>query len=220
MRASDSPKPPQLRALSFGELREGSPTDLEPNADIYAHRFTGRRGGILDLGKGSVVNGCLFDDVAVDELNVASSRLVETRLQQLAAPVVKMARATLRDVEFEGGRLGAVEAYDLDARAVRFSGCRISYLNLRGSKLLDVVFRDCIIDEVDLLQADARRLSFEGTRIGTLAVHNSKVADFDLRGAELQVVTGWSSLAGATVTEEQLMLLAPQLAAELRIRVG
>lgn len=220
MRASDGPKPPQLRPLSLGELSQGSRALLEPNTDIYGVRYADIREDRLDLGKGSVVNGSHFSDVVVDEFVVASSRLVETRFEQTAAPVVKAARSAWRDVEFDGGRLGAIEAFDLDGRAVHFRGCRISYLNLRGSKLLDFSFTDCIIDELDLLQADARRFAFPGSRIGSLTVHNSKVADFDLRGAELSSVSGWTSLAGATLTEEQLMLLAPQMAAELKIRVG
>lgn len=220
MRASDAPRPPQLRALSFGELSEGSRSLLEPNTDIYGLRYADIRAERLDLGKGSVVNGSLFSDVVVDELVFASSRLVETRFQQTAAPVVKSARAAWRDVEFDGGRLGAIEAFDLDARAVHFKGCRISYLNLRGSKLLDFCFTDCVIDELDLLQADAKRVSFPGSRIGSLTVHNSKVADFDLRRAELSSVSGWTWLGGATMSEDQLMFLAPQIAAELKIRLA
>ncbi|GAB3810843.1 pentapeptide repeat-containing protein [Tessaracoccus terricola] len=220
MRASDGPKAPQLHPLSFGELTEGPPRLLEPNTDIYALRYADIRTESLDLGKGSVVNGSVFSDVVADELVFASSRLVETRFQQTAAPVVKSARAAWREVEFDGGRLGAIEAFDLDARAVHFRGCRISYLNLRGSKLLDFCFTDCIVEELDLLQADAKRFAFPGTRIGSLTVHNSKVADIDLRGAELASVSGWQWLAGATMSEEQLMFLAPQIAAELKIRVA
>ncbi|MCC2594202.1 pentapeptide repeat-containing protein [Tessaracoccus sp. OS52] len=220
MRGSDGPKPPQLRAVDFGTLTEGQARSLEPNADLFAHRWAGLRTTKLDLGKGSVVNGCEFDDVVVDELTLASSRFVDTRFHLLAVPVLRMARSALRDVEFDGCRLGAVEAFDLDAKAVHFRNCRISYLNLRGSKLLDVAFTDCIVDELDLLQADAKRIAFAGSRVGSLAVHNSKVADFDLRGAELSAVSGWVSLAGATLSEDQLMFLAPQIAAELGIRVG
>lgn len=220
MRRDEGPKPPRLRPLELDELAEGSASVLEPNADIFAQRFTGIRQGRLDLGKGSLVNGCWFDDVAVDDLVLASSRFVETRFHQLAAPVVRMARSVLRDVEVDGARLGAVEAYDVDAKALHFKGCRINYLNLRGAKLEDVAFTDCIVDELDLLQADAKRVAFPGTRIGSLALHNSKVADLDLRGAEVSSVSGWVSLAGATLSEEQLMFLAPQIAAELRINVG
>lgn len=220
MRASDGPKPPQLRALEFGELPDGPPLYLEPNTDIDGLSYAGIRAEQLDLGKGSVVNASLFTDVAVDELVLASSRVVDTRFEQTAAPVVSSARAAWRDVEFDGGRLGAVEAFDLDARAVHFRGCRINYLNLRGSKLLDLCFTDCIIDELDLLQADARRVAFPGSRVGSLTVHDSKVADFDLRGADLASVSGWTWLAGATMSEEQLTFLGPQIAAELRIRIA
>lgn len=220
MRTLDQPKPPRLRPFRPGALADGDLELLQQTTDLESMRYAGLRLDTLDIGVGSVVNVCEFDDVMVDELSLDNSRAVETRFHQLSAPSLRLSRTVLRDVEFVGSRLGAIDAFDLDARSVHFRSCRISFLNLRGAKLSDVAFTDCVIDEIDIAQGDARRVAFPGTRIGVLSLHATKVGDFDLRGAELMSVRGWPSLAGAVVSEEQVTFLAPQLAAELGLRIG
>ncbi len=104
-------------------------------------------------------------------------------------------------------------------RAMHFRGCRVNYLNLRGSTLTDVTFTDCQIDELDLGQATVERVRFTGSRIGTLTLHNTALKDVDLRRAELGVVNGAASLTGATMSMQQLMDLGPQLARESGIQI-
>lgn len=210
---------PRIDPLVLENLFDGEMSLLTPGADLDSLRFTGVRDEAVDIS-GSTTMGCQFEDVVADEFSVATSRVAETRFRQVGVPFFRMARSFLRDVEFDGGRLGAVEAYDVQCKAVRFRGCRLNYLNMRGSKLTDVAFIDCQIDELDLGQATAERLRFEGTRIGVLSLHGGAFKDVDLRGAVLEVVNGAVSLKGVTISSGQLTGLAPQLAAEFGIRVA
>lgn len=210
---------PRIDALVLENLFDGDSSLLEPGSDLDALRFAAIRGEMVDIS-GSTIMGCEFDDAVAGEFSMASARVAETRFRQIAVPSFKMARSVLRGVEFEGGRLGAVEAYDVECKAVHFNGCRLNYLNMRGSRLFDVAFTDCHIDELDLGQAKAQRMRFTGCHIGTLALHDNVFQDVDLRGAELEIVNGAASLKGATVSSGQLMGLAPQLATELGIRVA
>ncbi|RMB61379.1 pentapeptide repeat-containing protein [Tessaracoccus antarcticus] len=219
MPAAPSVPSPRIDPLVLENLFDGEPDLLGHGADLDALRFAGIRSERVDL-KGSTILGCEFEDVVADEFSVATSRLSETRFARMGVTLLRMARSVLRDVEFDGGRLGAVEAYDLQGKAVHFRGCRLNYLNLRGSKLADVAFTDCQIDELDLGQATAQRVQFAGTRIGILSLHGGTFTDVDLRGAGLEVVNGASSLRGATISPEQLVGLGPQLAEEAGIRVA
>ncbi len=219
MRAPETVPAPRIDPLVLENLFDGESTLLEAGADLDALRFVGVRDELVDISR-STIMGCEFEDVVADEFSVATSRVAETRFRQVGVPFLRMARSILRDVEFDGGRLGAVEAYDVQCKAVRFRGCRLNYLNMRGSKMNDVAFTDCEIDELDLGQATAERLGFEGTRIGTLSLHGGTFKDVDLRGAVLEVVNGAASLRGMTISPEQLTGLAPQLAAEFGIRVA
>lgn len=210
---------PHIDPLVLENLFNEGPSLLRPGADLDALRFAIVREGQVDVS-GSHVMGCEFDDVVADEFSIATSQVADVRFRQFGVPLFRMARSVLRNVEFEGGRLGAVEAYDMQCRAVHFRGCRLNYLNLRGSTLFDVDFTDCQIDELDLGQAAARRLRFSGSRIGTMSLHGGTFEDVDLRGAELEMVNGAASLRGTTISPEQLMVLAPQLAMDFGIAVA
>lgn len=219
MRAS-LPRPPHLKSIRIGDLPDGDPSYLEENTDLESVAYRGINTDALDLGVGSSINTCKFSDITADEFSVDSSRVVETLFEGVSFPSLRAGRATFRDVEFEASRLGSVDAFDTSMRSVRFRDCRINFINLRGAKLADVVFQDCVIDEIDIAQGEATRIAFPGTRLGKLSVHRTNVKDFDLRGAELGGVTGWASLAGAVVSEEQVTYLAPQMAAELGLRIS
>lgn len=219
MRAPQSVPGPRVDPLVLENLFDGEPELLERGADLDDLCFARVRGEGIDVS-GSTISGCEFNDLVADEFSVVTARVSQSRFTQLAVPYFRVARSVLRDVEFIGGRLGAIEAYDAQCRAVIFRGCRLSYVNLRGSTLTDVAFTDCQIDELDLGQANVERMRFQGSRIGVLALHQATLTDVDLRGAALEIVNGAASLKGATISPEQLMGLAPQLAREFGIGIA
>jgi uncharacterized protein YjbI with pentapeptide repeats len=92
-------------------------------------------------------------------------------------------------------------------------------VNLRGARLTDVSFGDCVIDELDLGGATLQRAAFPGTRIGRLLAPEARLTDVDLRGARVDDIEGVEGLRGATVSLDQLLDLAPTLAARLGILV-
>lgn len=219
MRSSDSLPAPRIDPLVLENLFDGETELLRPGTDLDDLRWIGLRDGVIDVS-GGTTSGCVFEDVVADEFSIATSRVSESRFTQTGVTLFRMARSVLRDVEFNGGRLGAVEAYDVAGRSVSFRSCRLNYLNLRGSRLTDIAFSDCQIDELDLGQARVERMSFSDSRIGTLSMHNATLKDVDLRGADLNAVNGAESLKGATISTQQLLDLAPQLARELGIHVA
>jgi uncharacterized protein YjbI with pentapeptide repeats len=103
---------------------------------------------------------------------------------------------------------------------VRVSHCKLGYLNFRSAQLVDVEFVDCTIDELDFGGARATRVAFTNTSIGLLDVARATLLDFDLRGAEFRSIRGVDGLRGATITELQLVELAPIIAGQLGIRLG
>ncbi|WP_106815189.1 pentapeptide repeat-containing protein [Microbacterium timonense] len=164
------------------------------------------------LGVGSTVEACRFDRLELGAWMLRGARLVECELLRANVPAVSAARGGWRDVDVRDSRFGSVEAYDVAWRGIRFTRCKLGYVNLRGSELLDVAFVDCTIDEIDLLDASARRLAFTSTRIGTLNATGATLVDVDLRGADLDQTVGLAGLRGATISSDQLQLMAPALA--------
>ncbi|GAA1791213.1 pentapeptide repeat-containing protein [Nocardioides hankookensis] len=208
---------PQIDRLTLGALTEGDPAELRARADLEAVGYADLALPALDLA-GGVVNEARFAGVSADETTLQGSRFVDVELEQVNLPVVWAARCEWRDVRVTG-RLGSFEAYEAQWRSVHFVGCKISYLNLRGAELIDVAFTDCVVEELDLSGAVARRVALRGSRVGALSVQQARLEDVDLRGCELQELSGLLDLRGATISPDQLPVLAPLMAQGLGLRV-
>lgn len=172
-----------------------------------------------EVGVGTTIDGCRFSGLDLGSWTLRGARVVESAFDGVDVPALSAARATLRDVEIRDSRFGSIEAYDGAWRGIRLTRCRLGYVNLRATELLDVAFEDCTIDEMDLLDATARRVAFPGSRICTLNVGAATLTDVDLRGAQLREVVGMAGLRGATISPEQLQLMAPALAELAGIRL-
>ncbi|MCA0295805.1 MAG: pentapeptide repeat-containing protein [Actinobacteria bacterium] len=217
---SDGPAPPRLTPIRIGEV-----TALDHAEAIDGH---------LDL------DAVELSDLRADELSWTGRRrlrasrvqaLVAQRWSALGASVVgsvldgvevvglSAAGSSWWNVEVTGSRIGSAELYDSAWRCVTFTRCKLGYLNLRNAQLTDVAFVDCVIEDLDLGRASATRVAFPGSRIGRLEVTGSKLTDVDLRPARLGEVSNLEGLRGASITFDQLLDLAPGLAARLGIKV-
>ncbi|NTW40018.1 MAG: hypothetical protein HGA44_09025 [Cellulomonadaceae bacterium] len=64
------------------------------------------------------------------------------------------------------------------------------------------------------------RSTYSSARIGRLNLTHAQLTDVDLRGADLSGLDGVAGLAGATISESQLVDLAGALAVQRRIAVA
>lgn len=208
---------PQLDRLHLHGLEEGDPDELGRDADLDGVRYADLVVPLLDL-QGARVASTQWAGLTAAEADLRGARFHEVELDRVNVPVMRAARSQWRDVVVSG-RLGSVEAYEAQWRSVQVVGCKISYLNLRGAEVTDLAFTDCVIEELDLLEVVARRVRLSGTRIGQLNVQHADLRDVDMRGATFDAVDGVLGLRGATVSPDQLSLLAPLLAAGLGLDV-
>ena len=162
---------------------------------------------------------CRFSEVFADDTDLAAARLVDCRLERLSSTYLHSPRSTWRTVELTGSRIGAWELYDADIESLLIEDCRLGFANLAGTGMSDVLIRGTRIDELDLSGIEAQRVRFEDCRVGTLRLRGGSLSDVDLRGLEMSVVDGVDSLAGTTISGEQLTELAPLMAAHLGLRV-
>lgn len=206
----------KVTPVRLGTLDDVGPEVLQPGAELEGMRVAAAAGDLVDLGAARVDESELLSVVA-QEVDLRSARLADV-VVRLDSPVVRLNRGRWRGVEVTG-RLGSVDATEVEWRGVHLVGCRIGYLNLRGAELLDVVLTDCTIDDIDLVGATARRLALSNTTVRQLVVHESRLTDVDLRQGEVESFQGLRHLAGVTISSHQLALLAPALADELGLRV-
>jgi uncharacterized protein YjbI with pentapeptide repeats len=193
------------------DLSEGDPAAFGASG-FEGMAYTGVARDAWELGVGDTVEACRFDGLELQTWALRGARIIESAFAGANVPAVSAARGGWRDVEIRDSRFGSVEAYDAAWRGIRFTRCKLGYVNLRGAEMLDVAFVDCSIDEIDLLDASARRVAFEATRIATLNASGAGLIDVDLRGADLGQVIGMAGLRGATISADQLQMMAPALA--------
>ncbi len=209
-----APRTPQLR---FGELAgdvvrsfvDAEGDDLE-DVSVAELEVSDLRWEVRRRLAGSQVSG-----LTCHTWKAAALTLNSCRLDRLDVVALSVPNAGWFNTEVVGSRIGSIEAFDANLRQVAFTGCKLGYVNLRGAELADVSFTDCVIEDLDLGRAHASRVSLAGCRITRLELANSKLRDVDLRGATLGDVGTPEGLRGATVSVDQLLDLAPILAARL-----
>lgn len=197
---------PRIDTLVLRDLAEGDASDLVPGADLDGLRF--ERPEVPRSLAGITLLECEIADLAVDSLELRGARLLETRLARCSAPMISAHGSTWRDAEIVESRIGAIEVSDAEVRRVLIEGSKLGWVNLRGSDVADVVFRNCSFAELDFGGARVARVSFENCVTEKLTLTQARAESLDLRGLEFGAIEGFEGLRGATLTRDQVALLA------------
>lgn len=209
---------PDLPRLQLGDLASADPASLLAGARHELIRI-----GPVELG-GADLRGATFletwwDQVGTDEANLGRARLLESRFTGMGVRRLRLAGGTLREVEIRECRIGVLDLSGAQVRTVLVQGCKVDYLNLRGASARDVTLVDCLIGELDLGEATASDWLVTGGQLPALTLADARLTRVDLRDTNLGVIAGIRGLAGAVISEGQLLYLAPQLAAHVGVRV-
>jgi uncharacterized protein YjbI with pentapeptide repeats len=213
------PSKPRMVPLELPDLTEAEAASVVAGADVEAARLVRTEAADLDWS-GSTIRECEVGPVAAGAWRLDRARLVDSRLRELDVTSMRARNSTWRTVEVVRGRIGALDLAGAQWDGVGWSAARLGYVNLRDSTLSDVVLADCRIETLDLGAAQCLRVALDACTIDELVVTHARLADVDLRGSRIARIEGAAGLAGATVSAEQLLDLAPQLAAELGINLG
>ena len=162
---------------------------------------------------------CRLQRCGLDGTSLRRARIAESLLSDLHGATVDFADSTWRDSQVRGGRLGAVTLVGATWTGIRIRGSHLGFLNLSGAHLQDVTFEGCEIGSLDVRGADLQSVAFEDCRVDELDVAGATLSKVDLSGARLRTLVGVESLRGAIISHEQLIDLAPLLAAQVGLEV-
>ncbi len=191
---------------------------LRPGEDYDGETFEGDLSG-QDAGTARFLE-CRFEGCDLTEVRAPRARFSETGLYAVHGAGLDLSGSTWQDCVVRGGRLGAVALYDAELTRVRFEGCKIDFLNLRGARLRDVQFVDCQLVEPDFAEATLTGVDFSGSRLVAPDLGRATLSKVDLSQALLTSPRGVASLSGATISRLQLIELADAFADELGITVS
>jgi uncharacterized protein YjbI with pentapeptide repeats len=215
---TDGGKGRQTRPISLPQLTDFVADSLESSRDYEAIAFAGRDFTGHDASDSRFLD-CLLERCCLEGASLRRARIIGCVLADVYGAGVDFADSTWRDCEVTGGRLGAMTMPGATWVGIRVRGARFGYANLAGARLDDVVFENCEIGAVDASSARLRSVAFVDCTVEELNVSEAGLSKVDLSGARLGKLFGVESLRGAIVGHQQLLDLAPLLAAQLGLEV-
>ena len=162
---------------------------------------------------------CRLQRCRLDGLSLRRARVIESLLADIQGATLEMTDSTWRDSRLSGGRLGAATLTGATWTSIRVRGSKLGFLDLAGARLEDVTFEGCEIGGLDARSARLHSVAFIDCTVDELNLAGATLSKVDLSGARMRSLVGVESLRGATVSSEQLIDLAPILAAQLGLEV-
>ncbi|GAA3646890.1 pentapeptide repeat-containing protein [Microbacterium marinilacus] len=187
------------------------------HGDEHRARFTALAGAV-DLAH-SALEECLFEESAVDGLDLTGATLIDVDVRDLRAASVSARDTTIRRMRVFGGRLGTLDLSGARIAELELRDVRIDYLTLGGARGEDILVADCAIRSLDVPQATLTRVAFDGVSASEVDPRGLRAADVDMRGLDAESFLDVASLRGVTLTSAQVERLAPAFAAAAGIDV-
>ena len=194
-----------LRAISGDDI-DGAMIERQALADGVANGLTINNSHVVKTD---------FSGVAIEGFG-----LKNTTLADCIMTAAKFPDASWHVVEVANSRCSGMQLDKAHLKDVRFTGCKLDLVNCRFAKLTNVVFDGCVVSEMDFYNAELKNVTFIDCDIEGVEFAGSKLQNVDLTASRIGAVKGVTNLKGAIISGEQLIYLAPYLAAEAGIRVG
>jgi uncharacterized protein YjbI with pentapeptide repeats len=209
-------KPP--RQGSLPQLTDFDGDRLETGRDYEAIAFVDRDFTGQDVSDARFLE-CRLERCSLEGLSMRRTRVIDSLISEVHGSSVDCVDSIWRDSKMIGGRLGALTLTAAMWTRVSLRGVKLGFVNLAAARLEDVVFEECEIGSLDARSARLRSVIFVDCTVQELNVAEATLTKVDLSGAKLKALVGVESLRGAIVSHDQLIDLAPLLAAELGVEV-
>lgn len=136
---------------------------------------------------------------------------------ELSGALVSGAR--MERVEFRRCRMSGVELSMATLRDVHFDECRLDEANLRASTLVAIDAADCELRNADFYGATIERSNILRSNLTGADFSHCRLERLLLHGSTLIDVKGGAALAGAIISRDQVVTLAPSVITSLGIVV-
>lgn len=175
-----------------------------------------------------------LDGVACASLSITGSRVVKTNFSTVEIPgfdvknavfvgcdmtMANFPEASWHMIELEKGLCSGMQLDNAYLKHTVFRDCKMDLVNFRFAELTNVLFERCVVREMDFYNATLKNVAFVDCEIDAVVFSGSKLQHVDLTRAKLSEVKNVAAFKGATFSNEQLIYLAPYLAATCGIKV-
>jgi uncharacterized protein YjbI with pentapeptide repeats len=125
-----------------------------------------------------------------------------------------------RRVEVRAARMSGLVMAECQVKDVAFAGCKLDLSNFRFTHFYRVTFRDCLLSEADFAGTRLTDVSFDNCELLRANFSGALMSRVDLRTSHLESIGGLGGLSGGTLSLNQLVGLAPELATALGIKIA
>lgn len=160
-----------------------------------------------------------FVSIEAESADLAKISIMDSTLQKCNLSAAKITESLWRRVTMSDSRMSGVIWYDAILKDVEITNCKLDLANFRSTKFKNVVFKDCVLTGADFLGAELTNVIFDSCDINDIDVNGCTMKNVDLRGSTFTVIKGAKNLAGATMSRQQLIMLAPIFANEIGIKI-
>jgi uncharacterized protein YjbI with pentapeptide repeats len=152
--------------------------------------------------------------VVLDTFEASDSQIARLEGAALQAYRTNFLRVMVADCRLTGAEFAEGEFTDCVFRNVK-----LDEAGLRFAQFTRVRFENCMLRAADFSNARLNHVTFSGCDLAAANFGSAKCTNVDVSGEDLSQVKGILGFKGATISTEQLMLLAPLMANELGFRV-
>ena len=146
----------------------------------------------------------------LDKLGCTDTQISKLEAAGLQAYKASFLRVSLTDCRLTGAELAEGMFEDCVFKNVKFDET-----GFRFARFTRVRFENCMLRAADFSKAQFKQVTFTGCDLEAANFVSAQCDKVDITGEDLTQVKGLLGLKGATISSEQLMLLAPLLASEL-----
>lgn len=160
-----------------------------------------------------------FSQVKLLESESKNTGLLDVIFENCDLSGINISELSAQRVMFSECRLSGIQFYESTLQDVIFKNCKIDLANFRFTNFKQVVFEDCILVEADFTSSKFISTSFNRCDLSLSNFSQVKVEKLDLRTSTITTISGLSDLAGAQISTDQLMYLAPSMASTIGLVV-
>lgn len=165
------------------------------------------------------IDGSKLEGASLTGLVFDKFELTDCQCTKLEAAALRTHKANLLRVVIADSRLTGAEFAEAHLEDCTFKNIKFDEAGFRFASFKRVRFENCMLQRADFSNATFDQVTFTGCDLEESSFVSASCKDVDVTTEELGSIKGILGLKGATISEIQLMQLAPLLANELGFRI-
>lgn len=140
-------------------------------------------------------------------------------LEKLSANNLQTFRSTCIRCIFDNAQMTGLSLPQGNFKDVIFRNCRLNFTNFRSATFERCLFIDSNLCEADFAMSQFKNIEFSNCELKNTEFSNAKCQRVEFTNCSLNVIKGISGLKGASISELNLIELAPLFCSEFGIKV-